>query len=156
MEKFSIGEEEEYENKGLNPIFLRALPKYIMEKGMVVANHLSKLVKCVLSKERKGLVSVFFQSVKKVNRLLGFEDEYIYSYEKARSGLIVREVWHLRRLFKIEIKKENHQHMFLFFVNKSLNPADAFKVKELHIQNSKEFLHMLKKQLESCDIDLEI
>ena len=155
MEKFSIDDEDENEKLNINPVFIKALPKYMMEKGTIVANHPSVLIPCIIHRERKGISGIFLRSEKRINRLLGFEDEYIYGYEKTRYGLVVRLIWSLRRLYKLEIKRENNQFMSLYFIGRSLNPIDPFKVKKLQILNNKQFLNSLKCQLDNCDIDLE-
>ena len=155
MEKFSIGDEDS-DGRKINPLFLESLPKLMMKKGTLVEYHSSHLFKAVVFKERKGISGLFLQSQKQAKRLLGFEDEYIYGYEKKRDGYIVTEVWPLRRLFKLEIKKENPESMSLFFINKTLRPADSVKVKPIKVENSAYFLQMLKNQLSLCDIDLEI
>jgi hypothetical protein len=156
MEKFSIGgEDEEYEFEGINPVFMPSLSKYVMAKGTLVDTHSSKVFKCIVFQTRKGLAGLILKGFKEVNRVLGFEDEYIYGYEPTRHGLKVQEVWFLRRLLRVEIEKKDPQQIKFFFANKSLSPVDPIKVKKIKIENSAFFLQKLKNHLGDCDIDLE-
>jgi hypothetical protein len=154
MDKFSI-DDSDSEEHSLNPLFIKSLPRFTMNKGTLIERLPSGSLQGFIFKERKGFAGLFIKSRKKVARWLGFEDEFLYGYEKVRNGFIVNEAWHLRRLFKLDITKENRQHMLLHFINKTLNPAHSIKIKEVQIQQNALFVQQLQIHLNSCDIDLE-
>ena len=154
MEKFSIGEESETEVQRLNPLCIKPLPKYCMINGTVIEYFDQTAFKGILSKTRKGISSLFFSNLVQVDRFFYFEDEFLYALSKTGDDFVVQESWNLRRLFKLNISKENHQKFTLILINKSHNPLDDLKEKNIQIFNYKDFLEALRKQLSTCDIDL--
>jgi hypothetical protein len=154
MEKFSIDDDHDTEVQGFNPICIKPLPKYVMPKGSVVEQLSRVTFRGVLRKERKGISGFFFSSPVNYERYFYFEDEFLYALDKESDIFIVQESWHLRRIFKIEIKKENHQNLCLILINKSHNPTDDIKQKHLQVFNHKDFMETLRRHLEQCEIDL--
>lgn len=155
MDKFSIDDESEVEVHSLNPIYIQPLPKFMMEKGTAVQGELSTLYRAIIFKERKGFSSLFLSSLASYERLLYFEDEFLYAFTKHSDYYVVEEAWHLRRIFKINIHKDNYQKMTLYLINKSHKPTDSIKEKLLQVYNYKDFTESLRKALSTCDIDLQ-
>lgn len=154
MDKFSIDDESENEVRPLNPIYIRPLPKFMMQKGTIVQEELNSVYQAKVFKERKGFSSLFFNSLASFDRLLYFEDEFLYAFTKHSDYFEVQEAWHLRRVFKVNIHIDNHQKITLLLISKSHKPSDGIKEKNLQVFNYKEFTESFRKALLACDIDL--
>jgi len=119
-----------------------------------VQGELNPVFRAKIFKERKGFSSLIFSSLASYDRFLYFEDEFLYLFIKRADYYEVQEAWHLRRVFKVNIHRDNHQKITLLLINKSHRPSDGIKEKNLQVFNYKEFTESFRKALSTCDIDL--
>lgn len=159
MDLFSIGDEEDKAKPEpiMHPAFMPSLlPKLSLPKGSIISEHSSQLFPCKEVKKRKGLAGMIMKfKPKTLDREVGFEDEFMYIYERKKGKLIVRHVWNLTRLLNIEIKKNKPTEMTFVFANKTLDPLDDYERKTVDLYEMGWFIQTLKNQLDQLCIDFQ-
>ena len=144
---FSIDDEATDPNvKYVPKVFLQKEPlTAALGKGTSLQVVPSTLVGCKLHQKR-----VFGE--KWVDRVLGFDGDILYVYQRKNGCFVIRSVWRLSRLLNIRIKKTQLSRITLEFANKSLNPLDDFKVRLVDVELHELFMDLLRKQLATLEI----